>query len=133
VEQPATELAERLPAPEVTTDSAVQAYDRVLANVGATLPERDEVDTLLISHVQDQTGVLITTEADLVAEGISNEGYGTLADGTPPPDVDRDGMADAWEDENGLDSADPADGVLDADDDGYTNLEEYLNALVPEG
>ena len=133
VEQPATALAERLPAPEVTTDNAAQAYDRVLANVGATLPERDEVDTLLLSHVQNQTGVLITTEADLVAEGITNEGYGTLADGTPPPDVDRDGMADAWEDENGLDSADPADGVLDADDDGYTNLEEYLNALVPEG
>lgn len=45
----------------------------------------------------------------------------------PPPseDLDDDGIPDAWEDANGLDSADPADALADPDGDGLTNLEEY--------
>jgi pectate lyase len=39
-------------------------------------------------------------------------------------------MPDAWEREHGLNPNDPADSALDADGDGYTNLEEYLNGLV---
>jgi hypothetical protein len=37
-------------------------------------------------------------------------------------DADDDGMPDAWEDEHKL-----SDPNGDADGDGYTNLEEYLN------
>ena len=51
-----TILAQRLPAPMVTTDTARAAYDRVLAGVGATVPMRDQPDTLLVSQVQAQTG-----------------------------------------------------------------------------
>jgi hypothetical protein len=40
-------------------------------------------------------------------------------------------MPDAWERAHGLDAANPADGPRDRDGDGYTNLEEYLNSLVP--
>jgi len=127
----ATQLPARLPAPQVTTDPAEVAYRRVLDSVGATVPARDEVDALLIQHVRDQSGLLITTEADLVDEGISNGGYGTLAPGTAPPDGDGDGMPDAWESAHGLDPASPADGNADGNGDGYTNLEEFLASLVP--
>ena len=46
-------------------------------------------------------------------------------------DTDRDGMPDAWETANGLNPSNAADRNADADGDGYTNLEEYLNSLVP--
>jgi hypothetical protein len=72
---------------------------------------------------------LIQNETDL---GIGDSGYGTLENASRPDDfdVDEDGMADAWESDNGLNPADPDDRNADADGDGYTNLEEYLNALV---
>jgi hypothetical protein len=102
-----------------------------LLGAGATLPERDEVDQLLVDSVRNQSGELVTTEADLVPFGVSNDGYGTLAPGTAPPDTDGDGMPDSWEAEQQLDSADASDGNDDLNGDGYTNLEEYLNSLVP--
>ena len=40
-------------------------------------------------------------------------------------------MPDAWEETHGLDASDPSDGALDSDGDGYTNLEDWLNSLVP--
>ena len=53
-------------------------------------------------------------------------------DARSPLDVDHDGIADAWERERGLDSADPEDRNADRDGDGYTNLEEYLGWLAGE-
>jgi hypothetical protein len=130
VAAPATRLLERLEAPEVTTQPAIEAFDRVLAGAGATLPERDEVDALTVSHARNQTGVLITTEADLALEGVTNDGYGTLAPGEAPADGDRDGMPDAWESARSLDPSNAADGALDPNGDGVTNLEDYLNSLA---
>jgi pectate lyase len=49
-----------------------------------------------------------------------------------PADTDRDGMPDAWEKTHKLNPADPADGPADADKDGYTNLEEFLNGTNPQ-
>jgi hypothetical protein len=46
-------------------------------------------------------------------------------------DSDGDGMPDDWEAAHGLDSDHVADGAQDRDGDGYTNLEEYINSLVP--
>ena len=36
-------------------------------------------------------------------------------------------MPDAWEDLHGFDPTNPSDGALDANSNGYTNVEEYLN------
>jgi hypothetical protein len=127
---PAARLDERLQAPEVTSHPALEAYDRVLAGAGATLPERDEVDALTVTHARNQTGVLITTEADLALEGVSNDGYGTLAPGEAPTDTDRDGIPDTWETARALDPMNPADGAADSNGDGFTNLEDYLNSLA---
>ena len=46
-------------------------------------------------------------------------------------DTDGDGMPDLWEDANGLDLLNPADASLDPDQDGLTNLEEYLAGANP--
>ncbi len=42
-----------------------------------------------------------------------------------PPDADQDGMLDAWETEHGLDPGNPADALLDPDNDDLTNRREF--------
>jgi hypothetical protein len=53
----------------------------------------------------------------------------------PPPtdraDADGDLMPDLWEQANGFDRDDPRDAPLDADDDGLSNLGEYLAGTNP--
>ena len=49
----------------------------------------------------------------------------------PRSDRDLDGMPDRWESEHETNPDDALDGNRDRDNDGYTNLEEYLNSLVP--
>jgi len=46
-------------------------------------------------------------------------------------DTDSDGMDDCWENRYGLDKNDPRDARKDADDDGYTNLDEYILGSDP--
>ena len=109
--------------------SAQDALKYVIDNVGASLV-RDAVDELLISQLLSYgtKGQIINTEDD---NGIPGN-VGTVANGTPPPDSDRDGMPDAWESDRGLDP-NTADDAGDDDKDGYTNIEEYLSCLVGEG
>ena len=46
-------------------------------------------------------------------------------------DTDGDGMADDWENDNGLNPNDPGDASLDPDGDGFTNLQEFLANTNP--
>ncbi len=109
-------------APYVATDDAPTAYKKVLAEAGATLPQRDAVDKRVINDVINKTGKIIDDE-DQVG------GWPVLASTTPPVDSDHDGMPDEWETAKGLNPNDPADGPKDRDGDGYTNIEEYINSL----
>ncbi len=111
--------------PSVTTTSATQAYDDVLDNSGATLPKRDVADQQTVQGVRNRTGRIIDDPSEV-------GGYPVLNPTTPPTDTDADGMPDTWEADNGLDANDASDAVEDADGDGYTNVEEYLNGLVDE-
>lgn len=110
----------------IATDTALVAYQRVLNHGGASLPKRDSVDTRVVGHVVNNAGKIIDTQNQV-------GGWPTLNSTTPPTDTDQDGMPDAWETANGLDPANAADRnnyTLNAD---YTNLEVYLNSLVPNG
>lgn len=112
------------PAPPVRTTSALQAYEEVLQYAGCIVPRRDAVDERIIHEVRTGTGRIKTSVADA-------GGYPEIRGGTPPADTDEDGMPDEWEIRHGLDPRDPTDRNHDRNGDGYTNLEEYLNSLVP--
>ena len=113
-----------IPVPAVTTDDAMTAYKRVLAESGAILPKRDAVDTRIVDDVKNRTGKIIDDEQQV-------GGWPELKSIAPPEDSDKDGMPNTWEKQHGLNPDDPADRNADADADGYTNLEEYLNNTKP--
>ena len=120
---------ERYDFPEITTSSATEARDEVYADAGASRAidcagqwyvRRDAVDERIINNAMSGGGGFISDPDDV-------GGYPVLDMGEPCPDADHDGMPDEWETANGFDPDDPSDSPLDADEDGYTNLEEYLN------
>ena len=111
-----------IPVPAVITDDAVTAYERVLEQAGTVLPKRDSVDSRIVSDVINGTGEIINDEEQV-------GGWPELYSNKPPTDSDDDGMPDEWERQHGLDADEPIDGKADANGDGYTNLEEYLNAI----
>lgn len=112
------------PAPAVTPTPAGELKAALLASVGATRPVRDAVDARVVDLLDRGEGRLIDSQADV-------GGWPELAPAPPPPDLDADGMPDAWESAHGLDPTDSLDHRADADGDGYTNLEEWLNETDP--
>lgn len=105
----------------VRTDDATTAATRILESGGASRPQRDAVDHRIVADVRERTGRIVQSQDDV-------GGWPRLGSAPAPADRDQDGMPDAWELAHGLDPDDPADGNLSGAD-GYTRLEEYLDAL----
>jgi pectate lyase len=82
------------------------------------------VDARLVADVVNRRGGLLRTDPGDVG------GWPILEKGTPYSDTDKDGISDNWELAHGLDPADPDDGQLDQDADGWTNFEEFLHELA---
>lgn len=95
--------------------TAEEAYWAVLRKAGA-LPH-DSFDTRIISEVRNRRGSIPKAPGPLPV----------IAGGTPYPDRDGDGMDDRWEQTHGTDPRKP-DPWRDADGDGWTNLDEFLDA-----
>jgi hypothetical protein len=104
------------------TQSAEAAYELVLTKAGAS-KVRDEADQRVISGVKSRSHRRIDSQNEV-------GGWPKLESGKTPTDSDHDGMPDTWEKEQGLNAGDPADGKATRTD-GYTQLEHYLNSLVP--
>jgi pectate lyase len=117
-------ITQRHDAAPVTTTSAAEAFEQVLAGAGCTLPMRDAVDERLVAEVRKGATRLVNHPSEV-------GGWPALAAGIAPRDTDHDGMPDAWEKMHGFDAADAGDGPQDADGDGYTNVEEFLNGTNP--
>lgn len=126
---------------EVTTHTAAQAFEKVLAYSGASL-FIDEVDARYFQEAKDGTATYTGSvtkkkgRIDLVSDvnGYTEENFGT---GSHPEgfDTDGDGMPDEWETANGLNPSDATDGsayTLDTEKGWYTNLEVYMNSLVED-
>jgi hypothetical protein len=114
--------------PVVNRQSALEAYDTVLAEGGATLPSRDSVDYRILDSVRRGSGRVINKETDLTVEDRWPE-YRSLP---APADGDHDGMPDDWERQFGLNPADPSD-AMKITLGGYANIEHYINNSDPTG
>ncbi len=120
----------------VTTHSAEDAFERVLEYAGASL-SRDEYDKMMVADTRNGeaccivSGIgkgLINSQDDITyADG--STGFPALNSLEAPADTDGDGMPDEWETANGLNPNNAEDGPATAEN-GYTNLENYLNSLV---
>jgi hypothetical protein len=124
------------------------AYNFVIANAGATLPNRDAVDARITEQVR--TGKInakeINTDNNYQFEHrrLPKDSYklGIITDvsqvggypeykGKPYQDSDSDGMPDDWEKKYKLNAKDPADAMLDLNGDGYSNIEKYIHGIDP--
>lgn len=104
--------------------SAFDAYDKVLEDGGASI-FRDAVDKRIVNQVKSGTG------QNDIASPASVGGWPSIAMGSAYPDQDKDGMDDNWERAVGLDPNKADDRNGDRNGDGYTNLEEFLNCVIP--
>ena len=130
------QLDKPAPAGEVTTHSALNAYDKVLTYSGVSL-NPDDVDKRYFSEARNGTATYkgsVTKKAgriDLVSDvnGYTEDNFGTGSRATGF-DADNDGIADTWEQANGGDlnpngyDIDPAKY--------YTNIEVYANSMVQD-
>ena len=128
------------PAPtgEVTTHSAAEAYEKVLAYAGASL-YRDEVDARYMEEAQTGTATYkgsITNSPGIIDKVADVNGYteANFGKGSRPADFDsdKDGIPDEWEKANDLNPNDASDALTySLDKKGYyTNIEVYANSLV---
>lgn len=113
------------PMAPVPIDSAEEAFEKVLASAGATMPRRDAVDERLVETVR--TGK-VTYEQGIITAIDQVGGYPEYR-GEPYADADSDGMPDAWEARHGLDPHDPSDAAGDLNGDGYTNIESFIHGI----
>lgn len=131
-------MDEPAPTGQVTTHSAAEAYEKVLAYVGASL-YRDEIDARYMEEAKTGTATYkgsITKSPGIIDKVSDVKGYteANFGTGTRPAsfDTDKDGIPDEWEKANGLNPNDASDALtysLDAKD-YYTNIEVYANSLV---
>jgi len=128
---------------------ADEAYEYVLKNVGATLPIRDKVDERIVRTVKsgvpeyakglekkefyqfEHRRLPVDSYKKGIITDISQVGGYPEYKGKPYVDTDKDGMPDKWEKKHGLNPNDPSDAKLDSNNDGYTNIEDYINGIDP--
>lgn len=118
---------EPYPHAYLTTHSAEEAYEFVLANAGATKPRRDEVDKRVVEMVR--TGEV--GYKDGIITDIEQVGGYPEYNGEPYDDSDSDGMPDEWEIAHGLNPQDASDASGDRNEGGYTHIEDFLYGLDP--
>ena len=115
-----------VPSPfAVTMEPVDQAYAHVLSSAGDFPWRRDAADSRVVEGVRNQTGRVINSQSEV-------GGWPELKSAPVPLDSDGDGIPDEWEKAHGLNPNDPRDAASAArDGSGYSNLEIYLNSLIP--
>jgi pectate lyase len=119
-------------AEHIQTQTAVDAYNSVLAYAGASF-KRDTLDLRIIKDVKNKTGKIIDVQGGHphgTSYDISKTAWPHLKSVTAPVDSDKDGMPDEWEIKNGLNPNDASDASINTLHKQYTNIEVYINSLI---
>ncbi len=113
--------------PELEKWAAKDLADKLLPDVGASLPYRDLADCYMVDEVLSfgTRGKLITNENELPI-GVPTSW--SWFNGQKPQDSDGDGMPDAWETANGT-NPNASDAMTIAQN-GYANIENYINSIT---
>ena len=118
----------------VNTQTADEAYESVISDVGANVPKQDYLDTRYINETKNGTYTYVGSKDGLKGIIDSQEdvgGYPKFDTVTAAPDSDHDGMPDEWESLHGLNPNNPEDrNGMQLSMEGYTNLEMYLDELA---
>ncbi|MEA2017423.1 MAG: hypothetical protein U9N59_03150, partial [Campylobacterota bacterium] len=117
----------------ITVHDAAKLDEILLKEVGASkrlnekgewITSRDTIDTRIIDDYKNRTGKRINHQDEVGGYISVNNGNGYL-------DTDHDGMPDVWENIYSLNPLSSVDQNSDNDNDGYTNIEEFLNGTHP--
>jgi len=113
--------------PELEKWAGNELIEKLLPEVGASLPYRDLADCYMVDEVLSYgaKGKLITNENELPI-GVPTSWK--MFAGTKLTDSDGDGMPDAWEDANGTDKSKNDAMTIAAN--GYAHIENYINSIT---
>ncbi|MBA3483815.1 MAG: T9SS C-terminal target domain-containing protein [Pirellulales bacterium] len=126
----------------VATQSAAEAFDDVLSDVGCNRPALDEHDRRVIEETRAGTTTYrgsVSGHPGLPDSQADVGGWDEYPEVNRPAnwDFDDDGLPNVWEADRGLNSHSPqgdfSEANADPDADGYTQLEDYLNSLATPG
>lgn len=127
---------------QAEVESAADAYKSVMSDVGCTMPVFDNHDQRVVRETLTGTSTYrgsytkLAGMPDKAADSDSIETYAFYIEETRPADfdTDRDGLPDWWEEIVGTSansaSGDFSDANADADGDGWSNLEDYLDYMA---
>jgi pectate lyase len=97
-------------------------YDYLLKQGGASIPSRDAIDSRIITELKERKGKIIDSQSE-------KGGWNILSSRSSRVDENENGIADTWEEDYSMNEGDEH---LDYDNDGYTNIEEFLNGTHPD-
>ena len=108
--------------------AANDLVEKLLPDVGASLPYRDLADCYMIDEVLSfgKKGNLITNENELPVGVPASWAW---FKGEKLADSDNDGMPDTWENAHGLKPNDASD-AMEIAENGYANIENYINGIT---
>ena len=108
--------------------AANDLVEKLLPDVGASLPYRDLADCYMIDEVLSfgKKGNLITNENELPIGVPTSWAW---FKGEKLADSDNDGMPDTWENAHGLKPNDASD-AMEIAENGYANIENYINGIT---
>jgi hypothetical protein len=120
--------ANTVAAPAMAMQTAADAYNQVMNYAGNSWWGRDPIDARIVGNVQNNTnppnGVASNTPD---ASELNNLLATPTVSRAANWDTDGDGMPDVWEVAHGLNPNNAADGKLDFSNNGYVNVQKYLD------
>jgi len=112
------------PLSDINITPIRKVLEKVLNCAGAVAPRRDAIDMRIVQSVKSKTGRIIDSQNEV-------GGWIKVEAGKPLRDTDGDGIPDQWEIQHNLNPNSARDAKEDANHNGYPDIEDYLNSLIP--